>query len=361
MFKPGLKSVASMFVAAIFALPAFASNADANSAVPGSLNYVEGQVRMGAQSLDSKAIGTAELQTGESLTTVKGKAEVLLTSGVFLRVGANSSVRMISPSLTDTELAVDKGHAIIEVTDIYKQNDIRISEDGATTRLLNTGLYDFDLRQNQLRVFDGKARVEDGGKSVTVKSGRELDLAQNSSLKARKFKREPYEEGDLYRWSSLRSAYLAEANVDAANMYAANMWGSWGGADWCWDPWFDAYTFVPGDGIFYSPFGWGFYSPWLAFEAPFYGFGYGYGRRFHQFSANYHNWGFRSPYVASGRYSHGIYHGPGSTGTGFHSGPQMAGVRSPEGFGGGGFRGAGGGFHGGGGGFHGSGGGGGHR
>jgi len=359
----GLQPIASLFLAAILSLPAFASSTSANAAVPGSLNYVEGQVSMGTKTLDSKSIGSAELQTGQSLTTNKGKAEILLTPGVFLRIGNNSSIRMISPSLTDTEVAVDKGHAMVEVAEIHRENDIRIREDGATTTLLKTGLYDFDLKQNQLRVFDGKASVDDGGRSVSVKGGREVNIAANSSLKRLKFDRKAYEEGDLYRWSSLRSAYLAEANVDEASMYAGNEWGPWG---WAWDPWFDAYTFLPGDGIWYSPFGWGFYSPWWVFDAPFFGYGYGYGggRYFHHFG-NYRDWEARSPYIASGSYAHGIYRGPGSVGRGFHSGPRMAGARSFGGFGRGGFHSGGGGFHGGGaGGFHGGGvhgGGGGHR
>ena len=80
---------------------------------------------------------------------------------------------------------------------------------------------------------------------------------------------------DFYRWASLRSSYLADANVDAAEAYAGSGgWrpGSWYGDGWYWDPWFDAYTFLPGDGIFFDPFGWGFYSPWCA---PYFGFGYG--------------------------------------------------------------------------------------
>ena len=315
---------------------------------------------MGTQSLDSKAIGTAELQPGQSLTTGKGKAEVLLTPGVFLRVGNNSSIKMISPSLTDTEIGVEKGHAMIEVAEIHRENDIRITADGATTKLLKTGLYDFDSSKDQLRVFDGKAAVEDDAGHTTVKGGREVSLDGNGPLKAQKFKKKSYEEGDLYRWSSLRSAYLAEANVDAAGMYAADGWGPWGmgwwGADWYWDPWFAAYTFIPGDGIFYSPFGWGFYSPLWVDQAPFYGYGYGYGGRhyYHHFSTNYRNWGPGSHYVADGHYANGIYRGQGSVGRGFHSGPRMVGTgRSFGTFGGGGFHGGGGGFHGGGGGFHG--------
>jgi hypothetical protein len=136
---------------------------------------------------------------------------------------------------------------MVEVAEIHPENDIRITEDGVTAQLLKTGLYDFNQKQNELRVFDGKASVEDGAKSVTVMGGLELSLEANSSPKAQKFDRKSCEEGDLYRWSSLRSSYLAEANVDAAGIYAANGGGPWGygwlGASWYWDPWFDAFTF----------------------------------------------------------------------------------------------------------------------
>jgi hypothetical protein len=356
-----LKPIATLFLAALLSLPAWATPS-VDRAVPGSLNYVEGQVSIGEKALGSNAIGSAQLLPGQSLTTQKGKAEILLTPGVFLRVGNNSSVRMISPSLTDTEIAVEKGHAMIEVAEIHPENDLLIRENGVTTRLLKTGLYDFDLAKDRLRVFDGKASVDEGSKDINVKGGHELALAENSPLKQTKFDKKLYEENDLYRWSSLRSAYLAEANVDAASMNTYAGWGPWGWAGWDWDPWFDAYTFIPGDGIWYSPFGWGFCSPWWVYEAPFFGYGYGYGgeRYFHHFG-NYRDWESHSPYVASTHYDHGIYRGPGSSGHGFHSGPSMAGARSFGGFGhggGGGFHGGGGGFHGGGGGGHGGGGGG---
>ncbi len=357
MRLPRWGAFASFFLAAILSVPAWGDNPSANSAVPGTLNYVEGQASIGDQSLNSKSIGSVELQPGQSLTTETGKAEILLTPGVFLRVGNYSSVKMISPSLTDTELRVDGGHAMIEVAEIHRENDIRVAANGATARLLKTGLYGIDLKQDQLRVYDGKASVQDDGREITIKGGRELSLANGGPFKAHRFDKKAYEEGDLYRWSSLRSAYLAEANVNAAGLYADNGWGPWGpgwwGADWYWDPWFDAYTFIPGDGIFYSPFGWGFYSPWLVYQAPFYG--YGYGRYNHHFATNYHNWGPGPHYVEGKHYANGIYHGPGAV-RGFHSGPRMA-TRSVGGFGRGGVQGRAGGFHGaGGGGFHGGGG-----
>jgi hypothetical protein len=163
-----LQPIASMILGVLLSLPAWASTPSADQAVPGSLNYVEGQVSMNTTAVDAKSVGSAELQAGQPLTTEKGKAEILLTPGVFLRLGDHTSVRMISPSLTNTEVAIDKGHAMIEVAEIHPENDIAVSVNGATTRLLKTGLYDFDVTQNQLRVFDGKASVVEDGKNVDV-------------------------------------------------------------------------------------------------------------------------------------------------------------------------------------------------
>ena len=378
------KVIATFFLAAIFSVLAFADDAS-HTATPGTLNYVEGNVSVGSQVLSSKSIGSAELQSGQSLSTEKGKAEILLTPGVFLRVGDNTTVRMISPSLTDTEIGLDKGHAMVEVAEIHPENDILIDVNGVKARLEKTGLYDFNLNQDQLRVFDGKAFIEEPGKHTTVKGGREIAFALDQPLKPAKFNKKTYEEGDLYRWSSLRSAYIAEANVDAAGLYSEGGIGPWGagwwGADWYWDPWFDAFTFIPGDGIFYSPFGWGFYSPWFIDYCPFWGGGYGFGYGFgpgvrpfpHHFSPDYRAWGGHSPYIGGSHYTSGIYHGPGSSGSSFHSGRMVSGSRggfgsfgpgfghSSGGFHGGGFGHAGGGFghSGGGGGFgHGGGGGG---
>ncbi len=359
MWLPRTKAIASFFLAAILSAPAFAADMSAKSAVPGTLNYVEGKVSAGDQTLDSKSIGTAQLQAGQSLTTEDGKAEILLTPGVFLRVGANSSVKMVSLSITNTEVGVDKGHAMIEVAEIHTENDIRVAGGGATAQLLKTGLYDFNLDQGAFRVFDGEAKVEGNGGQVTVKSGRQVSLAPNTLLKAQKFNKKSYQEDDLYRWSSLRSAYLAEANVNASAIYANDGGGPWGpgwwGAGWYWNPWYGAYTFIPGDGIFYSPFGWGFYSPWWVSRAPFYGYGYGRGPYYHRFSPDIHNWGPGNHYVGGNNYANGIYHGPGSAGGGFRSGPRTPngsrGFGASPGFHDGGFHG-GVGFHGGGG-FHG--------
>jgi hypothetical protein len=277
-----LSALCSAALALVLSLPAWATQ----TAVPGTLNYVEGNAAMEAQSLDSNSIGSARLQPGQSLTTQNGKAEILLTPGVFLRVGDNSSVNLISPDLTNTRVAVNKGEAMVEVDQLYPENDLQVLEDGVNTRLEKTGLYAFDADQNQIRVFEGQALAREGDHQIKIKGGHELAMNTNRPYKAQSFDKKQYEQSDLYRWSSLRSSYLAEANEGAARTYIVNGWygPGWIGAGWYWNPWYSAFTFIPGGGFLYSPFGWGFYSPLWAYRAPlFYGAGF-----FHHFGAGYH-------------------------------------------------------------------------
>jgi hypothetical protein len=284
-----ITTVGGLLLAGLLALPAGASvPSRTQSPVPGALNYVEGQVSIGDQSLSSNSVGSAELQPGESLRTQAGKAEILLTPGVFLRVGSNSSVKMISPSLTYTEVAVQRGEAQVEVDQIFKQNDLLVREDGATTQLQKRGVYDFNADEGDVRVLDGQALLRDGDAQIKIKGSHEVAL-NAPELKSSKFDKSEFEaNNDLYRWSSLRSAYLAEANEDQARVYVASGWygPGWVGAGWYWNPWFGSYTFIPADGILYSPFGWGFYSPLWAYRAPFYPV-----HVYHRFGPDFRSWG----------------------------------------------------------------------
>ena len=239
-----------------------------HAAQPGTLNYLEGQATLGSQSLTSDSIGRVQVDPGQTLTTENGKAEILLTPGVFVRLGESSSLTMISATSTTAHVAVEDGEAFVEVDEVHTYNDLRIAQDGVSIALLKMGLYNFNANLHLFRVLDGEGVVDGGEKKIKVKSGEQVELPARP-LHAKKFDRKEVEAEDLCRWTSLRSAYLAEANVDYAPKYMYGGFG-WFGDGWYWDPWFDAYTFLPGDGTFYSSFGWGFYSPWCVFGAPFF-------------------------------------------------------------------------------------------
>src|ERR1700739_3944455 len=200
------KAVAgSVFLAAILSVPAWGNDTDnRHNAMPGTLNYVEGQASMGDQTLDSKSVGMAELQNGQVLETGEGKAEVLLTPGVYLRLGSHSSVKMVSNSLTNTQVSLREGEVMLEVDQLYKENFIHISQPGGDTRVVKVGLYDFDANHQIVRVFDGKAIVSADERNTTVKKGHEVAL-NSARLKAVDFNKKELPQGDdLYRWSGLR-------------------------------------------------------------------------------------------------------------------------------------------------------------
>ena len=238
-----MKTTLGLFLAAILSAPAFG----VNTPLPGTLNYVEGQAQIASQDLSAKSVGSAELQTGQTISTENGRAEILLTPGVFLRLDDNSAAEMISPGLTSTEVRLTKGRALLEVAELHRQNDIKITEVGTTTQILKNGLYEFNAGNGEVQVFDGKANVSDHDKTITLKGGHQLSVeaGNNAALKAQKFDKNN-DVDDFYNWSALRSEYASEANVDVAQMVP----GGFVTPGWFWDPWFSEYTFVPGNGIF---------------------------------------------------------------------------------------------------------------
>jgi len=235
---------------------------------PGTINYIEGQVALNGQALPRNSVGSALLETNQLLDTGQGKAELLLTPGVFFRVGDNSEVRMVSPGLADTRVELLKGSGMLEVTELFKENDIAVLVDGTTTKIEKRGLYDFNADLPAVSVLDGEATVGRGDAHVTLKKGHEILLANGEAFKSQKVSKAIVETDPLYRWSSLRSQYEAEANINAASTVVVN--GGWYGPGWYWDPFWSFYAFLPGDGILYSPFGWGFYSPGWVWRAPHY-------------------------------------------------------------------------------------------
>ena len=293
---------------AISGAPAFADSTPAQPAQPGTVNYVEGSAYLDGQALNSKEAGDAVLQEGQELRTDKGRAEILLTPGVFLRLDKNSSVKMISPDLTLTQVELGQGRAGIEVDEIHDQNNLQMIDAGVTTRLDKKGYYQFDADKPTAMVFKGEAKTQVGdGKWREIKGGHELVLtASNDGQSLEKEKPRDFDTNapdDLYKWSSLRSQYLAEANNRIAGEYAEAGYAP----GWYWNPYGWGYTFI-GAGPFYSPFGWGFYP-----------FGWG----------PYGGWGWYGGYRVQGPYRYGgahpVYGGGvsgfhGSVGGGFHGG-----------------------------------------
>ena len=227
---------------------------------PGTLNYIQGSANLAGKQLNNHDVGSTEMSAGQVLHTRNGKAEVLLTPGVFLRVGNHSSVKMISPDLANTKVALEHGEIGVEVDEIHPQNDLQIVDNGVTTRLQRKGFYEFLASHPTVLVFSGEARVETGnGQSREVKKHHEMALVEGAEARPHGFNTKDAED-NLYNWSKLRSQYLAEANNRYAHKYGWRAWGGYPG--WYWNPWALDWDWAwgPDWGSGWG-FGWG-WNPW---------------------------------------------------------------------------------------------------
>lgn len=313
MFRHYKALLGVLAASVLLAIPAAA----ASSGIPGTLNYVEGQVTVAGQTVTSQSVGSVQMEPNQVLETGQGHAEVLLTPGVFLRVGANSAVRLISPGLADTRVEVLRGQAIVEVAELFKDNNLSVLMNGASTRLAKEGLYAFNADSRMVQVFDGQAMVQQNDRTMELKKGRELTLG--GPWKSAHFDpKSPAAQGPLYAWSDLRSEYEAEASMQSARTVFVGGGGYWDGPGWYWNPYWSMYGFIPGEGIWYSPFGWPFYSPWVVG----YGYGFGYGLRGygHGFVATGHGHVSASAIASEGRFAGSARMGGGSVARGFAGG-----------------------------------------
>jgi hypothetical protein len=184
----------------------------------------------------------------------------------------NSSVRMLSNALADTRLEVVSGSALIEVGELLEHNAISFKASGVNMELAKKGLYRIDASPASLRVYEGQARVSSGSESLTARKGHQIDLdtAKLSNTKLADTKFDAKETDAFYRWSSRRAEYVAAANVISARVTSNSEYSSGftnNPGAWSWNPYFGMFTFLPANGVYWSPFGSPFYSPAMAWTA----------------------------------------------------------------------------------------------
>jgi hypothetical protein len=235
----------------------------------GTLEYTEGAVFLNGQALSAEKSGSQVVNRGGSLKTADGHAEMLLTPGVYLRLGHNASARLVNESLTDTRVRLEQGSAMLEVDNLHKDNSITVEVGESSVRVRKEGLYRFETNPPAVQVLQGQVEATQG--SLHRKAGKHHQLALAAELRSSKFKEDKSDELD--RWSRLRSEYEAEANVGAAQ-YVYDMGWGWWHPGWFWNPWFSTWTWLPARAWYFNPYGFAYWSPFAVynvFPARYYG------------------------------------------------------------------------------------------
>lgn len=251
------------------------------SAHSGVIHFVEGKVTLNGTPVQPKFAEFPDVKNGQTLAAEDGRAEVLMNPGVILRIGENSSFKMLSNSRSDTRLEVLSGEAVVEVGELLASNAITLVSGDVHVELIKRGLYYVSSDPAKLRVYEGEARVTEGNQSVVARKGREVLMGAVLDMNGFDLK----DVDALMRWASRRSEYLAQANVSSARTasssgYTGNSYGylgngygyggygmmgsgMMGSGMWAYNPWYGMFTYLPyGNGMYYSPFfGYPYYSP----------------------------------------------------------------------------------------------------
>lgn len=285
------RSVWVVVSAGLMAIPTLSFAQEVVSARAGLIHYLEGKVyvadKLVEQTPSTKLFSQfPEVKENQVLRTDAGRAEILLSPGAVMRLGEDSSVKMISNRLIDTRLVLESGSAVVEISDLQKENSITVTVADSTVQFKRTGTYQLTASPATVKVFDGQADViAANDKTQTLKRGQIGTLGE--TVEVAKF---DAEKGDsLTRWSVRRSGYLAMANVSAAKSLRDSGY-SWTSGGWNFNPYFGMFTFIPARGVSCSSFtGFCYYSPLrinsFLSNAMFYGYpgrmyGYGYGTGF---------------------------------------------------------------------------------
>ncbi len=247
----------------------------------------EGAVLADNQPVNQKYGTFPDLKEKSVLRTEAGRAEILLTPGVFLRVGENTEIKMIDSRLSDTRVELIKGSAVVECDDPMKENAVTIIYGEFQVHVRKPSVMEFVSNPSELRVFHGEAEVELNGTVSVVRSGKALPFTP--ALAQEKFDAKTSAD-DLTRWSQTRSEAVAVANVSAAKSYRDSGGllnggllpdaGYNGYGRWIYNPYYSMYTYMPMNGMFFNPYGYGFFSPYSVYQIynnPGYFNGYGYG------------------------------------------------------------------------------------
>lgn len=152
-------ALAGSLVLPQFLFPPAASAQSVISARSGLINYFEGVVFLDGQPLEKKPGLFPRMKQGSTLLTESGRAEVLLTPDAYLRMGEGGSIRMLSNSISDTQVEIISGSAILDNSRAPDGDFVKLVFKDSTIRIMKPGHYRIDAEPPQLRVYTGQAEV----------------------------------------------------------------------------------------------------------------------------------------------------------------------------------------------------------
>jgi FecR-like protein len=231
----------------------------------GVVYFFQGAVWIGGEQLEQKFGKFPDIGEGRELRTEHGRAEVLLTPGVFLRIDDNSAIRMISDRLSDTRVELLGGSAILEARESGKDTSVRLLYKNWQVRAPERGVCRLDADPAQIAVYEGKFAITkaDGTDLFTVDEGKTFPLEKEPAADQSAPPRDDLLGDSFKDWAMSRSEAISADNTiasqiieDPSQMAGSGLdLGSLGGFSYF------PLTGIPSLGIT-DPYGLSFWSPY---------------------------------------------------------------------------------------------------
>jgi hypothetical protein len=199
-----------LFLLSLISLISLSASAQSVIAVrSGVVHFFEGSVFIDDQPLEPIFGTFPMIKEGSRLWTGDGRVEVLLTPGVFLRLDENSSIRMVTNSLSDTRVEFLRGSIILDSTDANAGDSVVLMYKDWQVRFPGHGVYRIDTDPAAvLQAYSGEAQVTQGGKPSKIDASHLFFFSPGTETNK-------YDEGaddDFYQWAEDRSQAIAKDN-----------------------------------------------------------------------------------------------------------------------------------------------------
>lgn len=178
------------------------------SAKAGIIQFITGDVFLDDRPVRLSRNNCVQMENDQSLRTERGLVELLLAPDIYLRLGMNGQVRMYRNRLSDIQLAMDQGSALIEIVEKAKGCQIRIAFAAGLVEIKKKGLYRLDADTGELRVYGGESGVAKKNRKAKIKKGKMVRF--DDDLRPSKFDVDAVDL--LHQWSALRSFTLFADN-----------------------------------------------------------------------------------------------------------------------------------------------------
>jgi FecR protein len=182
----------------------------------GVVHFFEGAVYLGNQPLERHPGKFESIPQGGELRTEQGRAEVLLTPGVIIRMGERSTIRMVANELSNTRVELLRGSVIVDSSEPNSGKAVKLIYKSWNIGFIDQGSYRIDFAPPRLWVLQGKAKVTADNNKDAPPVGQGMDLPFASVLVPERSTDPPRDA--LSNWAEGRQQSISADNAIAANI-----------------------------------------------------------------------------------------------------------------------------------------------